>query len=118
MLAHRTKILIPESHRVVIEVPDAIPSGPAELILLAESRPSAEEAQPAEIGREEAERRFKSVAAELAADPRRFHDLSREERRARLQTVMGIGRGLLSTSDEIARRKQEEIEIEDRHLGR
>jgi hypothetical protein len=116
MLAHRTKILIPESHRVEIEVPDTMPSGPAEVILLAELTPAAEP-EPAEISQEEADQRFKAVAAQLAADPRPFQDLSLEERRARLEAVMGIGRGLLSTSDEIARRKQEEIEIEERRFG-
>jgi hypothetical protein len=31
---------------------------------------------------------------------------------------MGVGRGLMSTSEEFAKRKREEIEIEEQKLGR
>ncbi len=89
MEAHRVKIVIPEDHRV-LEV--TVVQG--------------------------AKERFEKLADELAADPRPFRDLSPEEREERLRRVMGIGRGLFSSSEEFARRKQEEIEIEDRHLGR
>ena len=47
-----------------------------------------------------------------------FRDLSTEERNARLEKVMGIGRGLMSTSEEFAMRKVEEIEVEDQKLRR
>lgn len=63
---------------------------------------------------ESAKTRFENLAAELAADPRSFQDLSQDERKARLSRVVGIGRDLFSPSEEIARRKEEEIEIEER----
>lgn len=116
MVAHRLKIMIPEDHRVVVDVPEDVPAGPAELILMvgrAEVIPSEEVAVS-----ESAKKRFRDLADELAADSRTFRELSPEERKARLQRVMGIGRGLFSSSEEFARRKEEEIEIEDRHLGR
>ena len=116
MVAHRLKILIPEDHRVVVDVPKNVPAGPAELIFMVESAP---EGEPEEVVMaKEARERFEKLADELAADPRPFRELSREERRARLQRVMGIGRGLFSPSEEFARRKQEEIDLEERHLGR
>ena len=67
---------------------------------------------------ESAKIRFKSLADELAADPRLFRDLSQDERRALLRQVVGIGREIFSPSEEIARRKEEEIEIEERRFGR
>lgn len=116
MVAHRLKIVIPEDHRVVVDVPEDVPAGPAELILMverAEVIPSEEVAVS-----ESARKRFRDLADELAADPRSFRELSPEERKARLQRVMGIGRGLFSSSEEFARRKEEEIDLEERHLGR
>ncbi len=62
----------------------------------------------------EGQGRMAALADELAKDPRPFRELSREERRVRLEKVMGIGRGLMSTSEEFARQKLEEIEIEER----
>jgi len=38
--------------------------------------------------------------AELARDPRPFRQLSPEERRDRLHRLQGIGRGLLSSSED------------------
>lgn len=116
MVAHRLKIVIPEDHRVVLDVPEDVPAGPAELIFMVERR----EASPSEEAPvpESAKRRFRDLADTLAADPRSFQELSAEERKARLQRVMGVGRGLFSTSDEFARRKEEEIDLEERHLGR
>jgi hypothetical protein len=58
------------------------------------------------------------LAAELALENRPFKELSLEERRARLQRLQGAGRGLTSGSEEFARRKAEEIEIEERKFGR
>lgn len=116
MVAHRLKILIPEDHRVVVDVPETVPVGPAELILMVEGPPADRPSGVAEVNG--AKQRFERLADELAADSRPFRDLSREERRARLQQVVGIGRGLFSSSEEFARRKQEEIDLEERHLGR
>jgi hypothetical protein len=113
MHAHKLKIVIPEDHQ--LQLPQEIPAGPAELIVLVES-PRVEE--PEELSTEEARQRFKAVAERLAADPRPFHELSDEERSARLRQVMGIGRGLLSSSEEFARQKQEEIDLEERRFGR
>jgi hypothetical protein len=64
-----------------------------------------------------AKARSETLADELAVD-RPFRDLSQEERKARLRQVVGIGRELFSPSTEIARRKDEEIEIEERRFGR
>jgi hypothetical protein len=46
------------------------------------------------------------------------HQLSDEERDARLRQIRGIGRGLLSSSEEFSRQKQEEIDLEERRFGR
>ena len=66
----------------------------------------------------EARKRWQTARAELVRDPRPFHQLSPEERQARLRLLEGIGRGLLSSSEDFSRRKAEEIEIEDRKLAR
>jgi hypothetical protein len=68
--------------------------------------------------RSEAQARWQATRAELAQDLRPFRELSPEERRDRLDRLRGIGRGLLSSSEEIARRKGEEVEIEERKFGR
>ena len=111
MVAHRLKIVIPENHRVVVDLPEDVPAGPAELILMVERAEVIPEEVPVS---ESAKQRFRDLADELAADPRSFRELSPDERKARLQRVMGIGRGLFSSSEEFARRKEEEIE--ERHL--
>jgi hypothetical protein len=67
---------------------------------------------------ESAKMRFANFADELAADSRPFRDLSHDERKARLQRVVGIGREIFSPSEEVARRKEEEIELEERRFGR
>jgi len=59
-----------------------------------------------------------ALAEDLVEEGRSFRDLSPEERNTRLEKVMGIGRGLMSTSEEFARRKVEEVEIEDQKLSR
>jgi hypothetical protein len=109
IVERRLRVVIPEDHRVVVEIPEDVPAGPAELILMVE-RP--EEEEPAS-----AKARFESLADELAA-ARPFQELSQEERRARLCRVVGIGRDLFSPSEEHARRKDEEIETEERRFGR
>jgi hypothetical protein len=119
MVERRLKVVIPEDHRIVVNVPEDIPAGPAELILMAEmaERPAGGKAGEITIS-ESAKARFESLAEELAADPRSFRDLSPDERRARLRRVVGIGREIFSPSEEIARRKEEEIGLEERRLGR
>ncbi|HEV7784238.1 MAG TPA: hypothetical protein VGQ28_02810 [Thermoanaerobaculia bacterium] len=103
LVERRLRVVIPEDHRIVVDVPEDVPAGPAELILRVE-RPVSESAKA----------RFENLADELAADPRSFRDLSQDERKARLLRVVGIGRDLFSPSEEIARRKEEEIEVEER----
>ena len=61
--------------------------------------------------------RLAQLTTELAQENRPFRDLTLEERGARLRRLRGAGRGMTSGSEEFARRKLEEIEIEDRHLG-
>lgn len=81
--------------------------------------PSSLEAEELPEGaRTEARNRWQSARAELARDPRPFRQLSPEERRDRLRRLQGLGRGLLSPSEEFARRKAEEIEIEEKKLAR
>ncbi len=71
-----------------------------------------------EMRKPEGQGRMAAVARDLGKDPRPFRELSPEERSARLEKVMGAGRGLMSTSEEFASRKAEEIEIEEHTLGR
>ncbi|PYQ60601.1 MAG: hypothetical protein DMF53_16735 [Acidobacteria bacterium] len=114
MQAHRLRIVIPENHRATIEFPSAIPPGPAELIVLVPPGSEVEPAAAPPPGRG----RLAALAAELAQDPRPFRELSAEERRARLRRLRGAGRGLTSGSEEVARRKIAEVDIEERKLGR
>ena len=102
LVEHRLRVVIPEDHRVVVEIPEDVPAGPAELILMVE-RPEGSEVGKVAVS-EGAKARFETLADELAAD-RPFRDLSQEERIARLRQVVGIGRELFSPSAEIARRK-------------
>src|SRR3954466_11688742 len=113
METHRIRVVVPEDHRAVVEFPESIRSGPVELIVLVPPPSEAEE-----VAKPEVRGRMAALAAVLAKDARPFRELSPEERNARLERVMGVGRGLMSTSDEFARRKLEEIEIEERKLGR
>lgn len=113
MQAHRMRVVIPENHRAMVEFPETIRSGPVELIVLVPPEDEVDESRKP-VGRG----RMAALAEELAKDPRPFHDLSPEERSARLEKVMGSGRGLMSTSEEFARQKREEIEIEEQKLGR
>lgn len=115
MQAHRIHVVVPENHRATIEFPSTIPSGPVELIVLVP--PENERARHADTPPQN-RGRLAALAAELAHDPRPFRDLPPEERRARLQRLREAGRGLTSGSEEIARRKLEEIEIEERKFGR
>ncbi len=104
------RVVVPEDHRATIEFPRRIRSGPVELIVLVPPEDEAEEnAEAAPKGRG----RMKALAADLARD-RPFRELSPDERSARLERVMGVGRGLMSTSEELASKKREEIELEER----
>jgi hypothetical protein len=111
--AHRMRVVVPENHRAMVEFPETIRSGPVDLIVLVPPHDEAEANRQTE-----GKGRIAALAAELAQDPRPFRDLSLEERSARIEKVMGVGRGLMSTSEEFARGKVEEIEIEERKLAR
>jgi acyl-CoA reductase-like NAD-dependent aldehyde dehydrogenase len=117
MATHQIDIVIPENRRLLIEVPDSIRSGPATLIFVTPSDSAEAKEVPAKV-KAEARARWQAMRAELAGDPRTFRQLSPEERKERLQRLQGIGRGLLSSSEEFARRKAEEAEIEERKLAR
>lgn len=112
MQTHRMRVVIPEDHRAVVEFPETIRSGPVELLVLV---PPDEVDASSEI---EGRGRMAALARELAKDPRPFHELSPEERSARIEKIMGVGRGLMSTSEEFAQGKQEEIDLEEQKLGR
>lgn len=115
MQMHRMQIVVPEDHRIVVELPETIRSGPVELIVLVPSEPETAEDPAASP---EARARWQTLVRDLEADPRPFRELSRKERRARLERIMGAGRGLSSTSEEFARGKLEEIELEERKFAR
>jgi hypothetical protein len=109
MQAHRMRVVVPEDHRAVIEFPESIRSGPVELIVLVPNE--------LEEGRKpQGQGRMAALASELAVDPRPFRELSPEERSTRLEKMMGVGRGLMSTSEEFAKRKAEEIDLEEQKL--
>jgi hypothetical protein len=114
MQEHRIHVVVPEDHRTTIEFPATIPSGPVELIVLVPAE--SEEKAPAEAPRGRG--RLATLAAELAKEARPFRELTPDERRARLQRLRGAGRGLTSGSEQFARQKIEEIEIEERKFGR
>ena len=117
MATHQIRVLIPEDHRLFVEVPKTIRSGPATLILVTPSEGEAASNSLTESAKREAQARWQAMRAELAQDQRPFRQLSVEERRERLHRMQGIGRGLLSSSEEIARRKVEEVEIEEKKLA-
>ena len=119
MQAHRMRVTVPEDHRATIDFPETIRSGPVELIVLVPSKDETPEetgelralsSPPIPKGAPaEGRGRMAALVAELGQDPRPFRELSPEERSARLERVMGVGRGLMSTSEEFARQKVEEI---------
>lgn len=104
MATHQIKVMIPEDRRLVVEVPETVHAGPATLIFVTPFEGPAGAEELPESARRAARTRW------LARDPRPFRQLSPEERRDRLHRLQGIGRGLLSSSEEFARRKAEEIE--------
>src|SRR5262245_119322 len=93
MQAHRMRIVIPEDHRTMVEFPETIRAGPVELIVLVPPENEAEEDR-----KPEGQGRMAALAKDLGKDPRPFRELTPEERSARLEKVMGVGRGLMSTS--------------------
>lgn len=105
MQALRIRVVVPDDHRAVVEFPETVRSGPVELIVLV---PQENESSC----KPEGQGRMAALAGDLARDPRPFRELSPEQRSARLEKVMGVGRGLMSTSEELAKRKREEIDLE------
>jgi hypothetical protein len=118
MATHQIEVVIPEDRRLVVQVPETIHSGPATLIFVTPAEGQAEADELPETARRAARERWQQMRAELARDPRPLRELSPDERRDRLQRLQGIGRGLLSSSEEFARRKAEEVDIEERKFAR
>lgn len=116
MQSLKLKVVIPEDHELVVQLPEEVPAGPAELTVRVETPAAEEHAFSPSV--KEASRRFAELAARLAADPRPFDELSADERRERLRQIVGSGRGLFSSPEERARRKQEEIDLEEERFGR
>ena len=70
MQTHRMRVVIPEDHRMVVEFPESIRSGPVDLIVLVPPENEAEE------GREpEGQGRMAALAKDLGKDPRPFREL-------------------------------------------
>ncbi len=116
MEMHKMQGVVNEDHRVLVEIQRTIRPGPVDLFVVG---PTADEAEPAlPPPAPDAVSRWQAMRAELAADPRPFHELSLDQRRARMRRLRGVGKGLLSSSEEFARRKREEIKIEERKLAR
>jgi hypothetical protein len=118
MATYQIEVMIPEDRRLLVEVPETVRPGPTTLILVSPSEGTMEAGELAESTRIDARNRWQTARAELARDPRPFRQLSPEERRDRLRWLQGIGRGLLSSSEEFARRKAEESEFQERKLAR
>lgn len=93
----------------MVEFPQSVRSGPVDLLVL---EPPFEE--PGEGATRKGQGSLVALTEELAKDPRPFRDLSLEERRARLAKIVGAGNGLMSSSEEFALRKLEEVAIEGR----
>jgi len=110
--AHEIDVVIPKDHRLTIDVPQSVRSGPARLILLVPSENPAPRTNPEALGR------WQALTADLLADARPFDALSPEERQERLGKVMGAGRGISSSSEEFARKKSTEIDLEERKIVR
>jgi hypothetical protein len=113
MHAHRMHVTIPEDRRVMVELPDDVPTGLVELIVLIPE----EREEPRATASPEALARWDEVTAEIA-DWRSFRELTLEERRARLRRLRGIGKGLLPSSEEFQREKAEEADLEERKFAR
>lgn len=114
MQAHRIHVTIPEDRRIVVVLPESVPTGDVELIVMVTAGRDALSKKASE----EALARWDAASRELALDPRPFRELSREERRARLRRMRGIGKGLLPSSEEFLRQKRDETELEERKFAR
>ena len=115
MQTHRMRVIIPEDHRLILDLPEKMRSGPAEVIVKIAAEPRrALKSSPDRA----ALARWDAAVSALDEDPRAFQQLSPEERRARIRHLRGAGKGLLSPSEEFARRKRDEIELEERKLAR
>ncbi len=112
MQAHRIHVTVPANRRTVVKLPDTVPTGPVELIILV-----SEERESPQKASQDALTRWDAAAAELASDPRPFRELTAEERRARLSKLRGVGRGLLPSSEEFLKERREEVELEDRKFA-
>jgi len=88
--AVKLQIVVPEDHRVEILLPEEIPSGPAELIVLAEAPPRAvRETEPADAEEHLVRRHGLLVyTGELAGDPGLELEAIRE---ARVRRLSGLG---------------------------
>lgn len=117
METHRIQAVVPEDHRVTIEFPATIPSGPVELIVLVQPQAEAV-ALPSDETPAERLDRLKGLVANLEKDPRPLHELSPEERQARFRHLRGAFRGMTSGSEEFARLKREEVELEEAKFAR
>lgn len=110
MQAHKIQAVVPDDHRVTIEFPDTIPSGPVELIVLVPPQEAVAE-HSAETVNARLER-LQKLVSDLEGDPRPMRELATEERQARLRQLRGAFRGMTSGSEEFARLKREEVELE------
>ncbi len=115
MQTHKLHVVIPEDHRLVVEVPESIASGPAELIFVVPGGQASGEPKTPE---RDALARWDSVMDTLAKDSRPFHSLTPEEKRERHRLLRGIGKGILPSSEAVARAKREEVELEEAKFGR
>ena len=114
MPTHKLHVVIPEDHRLVVEVPGDIRSGPAELIFVVPEGQATGEPKAPE---RDALARWDSVMDALAKDSRSFHSLTLEEKQERHRLLRGIGKGILPSSEAVARAKRDEVELEDAKFG-
>lgn len=117
MQSVRLKIDVPANHKVELDLPAELPVGPAEVIVFSRPAPRTQlEANDAEAKAQL--ERWVSLADRLEAENRPFHTLSAEEKKARVEAIHGIGRGLFSSPEERSRLKLEEIELEEAKFAR
>lgn len=112
MQSVRLQIDVPANHRVELELPHELPTGPAEVIVFSRPAPRPEPAANEPAAKAQLEQ-WVSLADRLEAENRPFHTLSTDEKRVRVEAIHGIGRGLFSSPEERARLKQEEVDLEE-----
>ncbi len=118
MQEHRMRVVVPKNHRATIEFPEAIRSGPVELIVRVPAEDQGRSPERPTADSSQGRGRIAALAVGMAEDRRPFRELPLEERRTRLRRLRGIGRGLTSGSEAFARRKLEELDFEERKLAR